>query len=576
MIGKVDALKQRLHVPRLYIETVRHLRRDQTAYLLACSARRFAAGLRLRRDTIWPVAIERLTPLRLALCADTTASDWACIARAESVLAGEFNFIGESRVIPCIRWGQRYGSPLWSFNLQYGEYIEDLACAHECTGDQRYLARLLALVDSWILQHKPVSSDAWAPYAVARRLLHWVRAFLICQSHLPSDFRTRWAKSIAAQTRYLAANVEWHLRANHVQKNLHAVYCAGALFDDGGAEALRRHAGRLLWTQVEEQVLSDGMHYERSPMYHAHFLADCREAAGLAGLLGDPLPADIHQRLDRMTHALSRFVRADGTLHLFNDAANDAARSVARLLPDNNASAPTGCWALPAAGYYGCATSTLRLIVDCGDPGPAYQPAHGHCDLLSFELDVDGAPLVVDSGTSGYDDDPLRSYVRSTRAHNTVQIADQEQHELWGAFRMARRARVLHAELDPSARSFVGSYSPYFSGRTVHRRSMVVRERQLWVEDAVTNVAGAVVRNFVHFHPDCRVRVDGSRIIVTSGARDAVIESRNVTKICIRRGETAPTQGWYAPEFGVRIPAPVAEMTVADTTLPFGYTIRCG
>src|SRR5690606_2555175 len=70
---------------------------------------------------------------------------------------------------------------------------------------------------------------------------------------------------------------------------------------------------------------------------------------------------------------------------------------------------------------------------------------HAHCDLLSFELDLAGLPFAVDAGVSGYADAPLREFVRSTRAHNTVVIGGREQSEIWGVYRVARMAEVMRA-----------------------------------------------------------------------------------------------------------------------------------
>jgi hypothetical protein len=51
--------------------------------------------------------------------------------------------------------------------------------------------------------------------------------------------------------------------------------------------------------------------------------------------------------------------------------------------------------------------------------------AHGHlhADAGSFELELDGAPLIIDSGTGLYGlDAGLRRHMRGARAHNTVLV----------------------------------------------------------------------------------------------------------------------------------------------------------
>lgn len=72
--------------------------------------------------------------------------------------------------------------------------------------------------------------------------------------------------------------------------------------------------------------------------------------------------------------------------------------------------------------------------------GPDYLPGHAHGDTFSFELSLRGQRILVDSGVCDYLDSPMRRYVRSTRAHNTVEIEGVDQSVFWGAFRVAERA----------------------------------------------------------------------------------------------------------------------------------------
>jgi len=82
------------------------------------------------------------------------------------------------------------------------------------------------------------------------------------------------------------------------------------------------------------------------------------------------------------------------------------------------------------------------LIFDCGPLGPDYQPGHGHSDVLSYELTLQGQRVIVDTGVSSYEQGPERYYERSTAAHNTVRVDGLEQAEIWGGFRVGRRPAV--------------------------------------------------------------------------------------------------------------------------------------
>ena len=248
-------------------------------------------------------------------------------------------------------------------------------------------------------------------------------------------------------------------------------------------------------------MLDDGGHYERSPMYHQLAAADFLETVGLLAAAGEAVPGDARRRVGTMVEAMGALCRPDGSLHLFNDAAQGEAPPLAHLaalgerLLGARPLAAEGAFALPRTGYFGWADAERgeRFVIDCGPPGPLYQPGHAHCDLLSFELDLGGAPLVVDAGVSGYEGDPLREYVRSTRAHNTVAIGGREQSEVWGTFRVARRAEVegtpRHEASSDGGYRFEGAYRPYHDRGAVHRRT-VERSAEGWrVTDRVAGRA---------------------------------------------------------------------------------------
>jgi uncharacterized heparinase superfamily protein len=285
-----------------------------------------------------------------------------------------------------------------------------------------------------------------------------------------------------------------------------------------------------------------------------------------------------------MLEAQGVLSRPDGTLHLFNDAANGIAperawldamgrRALGRGVPQ-----PTGHLALPDAGYRGFADAAGgdRLLVDCGEPGPRYQAGHAHCDLLSFELDLAGRPLVVDSGVSGYEGDPLREYVRSTRAHNTVMVGGREQSELWGTFRMARRAAVRSATSSAQAGVFVfeAAYSPYHDRSCTHVRRIERRQDGWVVTDRVEGAEGLPLAAFLHLHPDWHVSADDTRLTARAGDATVEIEVFGADRVvAVDRNE--PSQGWFCPEFGRAIPAPVFELHLeSNDGRDFGFGIR--
>ncbi|MFL5581443.1 MAG: heparinase II/III family protein [Gemmatimonadaceae bacterium] len=570
----------------LYARTLRHLRPRQLLYLPLRRLQRGAPGAAGAPATAAdaPRLSPRADSLRDTMIAWGPRNEDA-VARADAVLAGRFTFLNHTETLPRIDWRRRHVSHLWSYNLHYFDYAADLAWAWRLTADARYAERFVELATGWAAATAGLRGDGWEPYTVSLRVVNWASALLLLEDAVPADVRARLLASAHAQLVALERQVEWHLLANHLQKNLQALAVGGLLFDDAAARRWRARYPALLWREVTEQVLPDGGHFERSPMYHLVALVDLLETVALARAAGERVPAAVVARLEAMVRATAVLVRPDGALHLFNDAANGIAPPrayadrLAGMTLDAGIPDARGQLALPDTGYFGVAEGGDRLLVDCGAAAPDYQMGHAHCDLLSFELDLAGAPVVVDSGVSGYDGDPLREYARSTRAHNTVVIAGREQHEVWGTFRVARRARVVaaRARSDGGVFLFEGAYRPYHAPRAEHRRTVEREGREVRVTDVVAGAGGARLESHLHLHPDVAVALEGHVAVLRWPGGGARVDWFGVDAVALHRGETAPAQGWYCPEFGIALTAPCLTATVrSNDGRPFGFRIVPG
>jgi uncharacterized heparinase superfamily protein len=494
------------------------------------------------------------------------------LALASEVLQGRFTLLGERRDLGTPDWRRGYGSRLCNFHLQYQSFLVDLAWAAWLRPDPRFTVRIGELVNSWIEGAGRGGGDAWSPYVLARRSANWIRTLLLAGDTLAPELHDRMTRSLHAQLRRLDRRVEYHLRGNHVLADLHAL-ALGALFFDGAA-ALRWRRERMpeFWAEFLAQVMPDGVHEERSPMYHAIVLGDALEVASFAQAVGFPLQAEVGDRLRRMTVALKLLSRPDGTLHQFNDSAHGQSQARRDLLdraahvlsvPDEE---PVGEWSLPDAGYWGVIRrDRTRLIVDAGRPGPVWQPGHAHCDMLSFELDVEGTPVIVDSGVAGYAGHPLREYVRSTRAHNTLAVDGREQSEVWSTFRMARQAQVLGARESGGGGdwSFEAACRHYHDASIVHRRVLHLVGQRLVVTDRVEGAAGRLVSLWLHLHPALGARLERGRWVVEGAGVHARLAFEGAGALSLVAGAgTGPAQGWHCPAFGVAVPATVFELTL--------------
>ena len=474
---------------------------------------------------------------------------------------------------------------LWRYNLHYFDYLRDPNCSNSAA---------TALLNSWVANNSQGSQPGWEPFTASLRIVNWVFYFL----RNPQAATPTLLQSLYTQVLWLEKNDERHILANHYFENLKAFTFAGVFFAGADAERWLAKGTKGLREQLLEQTLADGGHYERTPQYHALMLENYVDIVNLAAhnpvLFEQQKNSDFVALFKSHSAAALRFYRGilfpDGLLPLFNDSAFGIAPSFdalqaywQRLGGESIESVTSELIDYKESGLFGYRQGDDMVIIDAGDIGPSYQPGHTHCDMLSFELMFNGQRVVIDSGVLEYEPGPMRHYVRSTRAHNTVSIDGAEQSEVWGEFRVARRAKVLSAQINNTVSGclFVGAYQGFHQAGVglQHRRELAVETSADQAIAAITvtdNIqarkAGTtehLVESFIHFHPALEVADE-------QGVIKLLLDDRAIAEVII--GNSASyhfEQGYYCPEFGIKRDNTRLVLTqTARLPCQFLYTIR--
>ena len=474
---------------------------------------------------------------------------------------------------------------LWRYNLHYFDYLHD---------SQRSMENKCLLITDWIQSNPPGTEDAWEPYTVSLRVVNWIKLFLSmsvpCVEESERQPKREWLESLYQQTLWLEQNIEYHILANHYLKNGVALFFAGMYFCGVDADRWFQKGLEILRDELKEQFLADGGHFERSPMYHSIGLVDYLDVMNLAQHSPAAISYDMRDEFTgKVTAALdflSGICLPDGAIPLFNDSAFGIAPTPHQIFdyaekvigyktpcPSKNSLVVS---AFPSSGYYVCRKAGDMIIIDCGPIGPDYQPGHAHCDALSYELAIDGRRVVVDSGVFDYEPSQERAYARGTRAHNTVMVDGEEQSEIWGVFRVARRARPIQDHINKSGDEsvlFEGAHDGYkrLTGKLIHRRRIACDGQGSWVvTDALEGTGIHRMENFVHIHPDFAIVESGesSLRIERCGEVIAIIEALSTCRVTIE-------SGCYFPEFGLSLKNPVVAFSCSgEVPLQLSYRIR--
>jgi uncharacterized heparinase superfamily protein len=502
------------HALARWLRTVRHLEASQLWHRARFMLRRAAwerrgAALHARygerAEALGPARLDHPGLARVAKLRERLAEPRASRAVADAALAGRFAFLGRTR-----SFGERVawfdpaldeGTRLWKTLLHEFSYALDLAWASRASGDPRYRARCLDLMRSWSAEatigRPGFARDSWNARAVATRLVNWALAAAVLGLDPDAEDGRFVARAIPLHALFLRENLEWDVRANHLLRD--AVGLAFAHELCGAApEALA-----LLRAQLAEQVLPDGCHYERTPHYHAIALQDLLE---LRALLAERTPDWLAEAIARMAGFLAYLLPDDGQLPLLGDTWHGEVEPRRLLAEAGEAEPPAPGVPERASGLIVLRAGPAHVVVRAGAHGPDHQLGHAHADLLSFEASLGRVRVVTDTGTGSYDAGPVRDRLRSTAAHNTVQLDGAELLEAWGSFRVGRRSRasvrwrgqsngfeLLHAGHE------AWSFLP---GRPRHERLFAVSADLLLVLDAVLGAGRHRVRSALHLHPD--------------------------------------------------------------------------
>lgn len=420
-----------------------------------------------------------------------------------------------------IDWTPEGESDLWISTLHS---FADLPGTVE-SGDRPWMPDV---VFEWLGSNPPGPTWGWNPYATSRRIVNWI-LWILAGAEPPAGA----VDSLAVQIRHVANRIEYHLMANHLLANACALVAGGLFFTGPEAERWLGSGVEILRRELVEQVLADGGHFERAPMYQGVIIEDLLDLLNLSRVFpnaGGPMPdarGEVQAAASRMLSWLAAMIHPDGEIAFFNDSTTGVAATYGELCQYGEvlglpAAVPKlGSTAhLSESGYARLASPDARTLVlfDVGPIGPDYQPGHSHCDTLSVEISRSGRRIVVNSGISTYERGPERLRQRRTAAHTTVRIDGAEQSEVWASHRCGLRARPLGTTAGDGWAE--GAHDGYrrLPGGPVHRRRVTVRPERVAIRDTVEGGGEHLIEWFFHLHPDITVEErDGEALLAAAG-----------------------------------------------------------
>lgn len=458
------------------------------------------------------------------------------ILKADKMLDNEFTFLNNLTYrFNCeIDWNiNPFNYRLWNFNLNYFDFLDTLYNAHKITGDDKYLDKGIELILSWIEKNNKYDVNTWDPYVVSKRVFNFINFIVNVKEKYKIEDLNKINNHIYTQGNYLNNNIEYHLDANHVIMDGKGLIFTGVYLNHSD---LLKKGMDILVTEYERQVLSDGGHYERSPSYQVEVLSHYVECYIL--LVKNKLNKKsemLIKPIDKMSKYLTSIIMPNGNIPLLNDSsldypfkADDLLQVCSIILNEklfysnqlsdyalsildkvdinifNKLIGPKKNYnieniILKESGYYIIKDfikgEELYLLFDCGDGGPDYNLGHTHADSLNIILTIGNSELIIDSGTYTYKVGQDRNNYRSTLAHNTITIDNKNSSEIWGGFRVAKRAKSsLEKYMDNNKFTYIRAKHDGYckilnKDKIIHKREIIyIKQKGMFIVDSLSGI----------------------------------------------------------------------------------------
>lgn len=535
---------------------------------------------------------------------------------------------------------QRYGDIKYLWELNRHQFFIELAKAYFVTGDEKYTSSIEEFIDGWIISNPFKLTVNWtSALESAVRIFSWIWTFHFTNKSKiwNSELKKKFLHSLILEAAFIQEKLSYYFSPyNHLIGELAALTFLGTAFPfSRELTAWRDKYWSELESQVELQFHEDGFTVEQASYYHHFTLGFFLMTAILRKQNKLPVSSHVWARLEKALEFSMHLTRPDGHTPMIGDI--DSARSIYFYQPDDmwnlrpflglgavlfnradmkyvaGGSFEEILWifgqdglktfqqmssrepeelssSFEKSGYFimrdGWKRDSNLCCFDCGEIAHGVHAdetpsaAHGHADILSFELCVEGEPVVIDPGFHTYfGQADWHRYFRSSMGHNVIEVNEKGQATPGDPITWSKvsRPKFIHWFSSPDIDLVCGEIDRFsgFEDRVFMRRLILFSNPnyflimdQIFGEEVNDKVFD--IDSYLHFSRG-DIRIDASTIL-RDRKRLAILALPRETNVRIESGGEKPYQGWVAPGYGQCLAATVMRISMKQV-LPAHYGI---
>ena len=527
----------------------------------------------------------------------------------------------------------------WTWSLYRTIYWQPLARAYALTGDERYVREFVsqfkgfyefwpakAHIENTEFELKtPFPGHAWRTIEAGIRIYTtWLPCLEIFRKSesLDDAFWACFLSSINDHATFLMGHYSNHNRSsNWLSMEASALLQMGIMFPElKGSQVWKDTGHKRVMHEIPYCFDSDGVHMERTPIYHLVASIAFLQAVLLCRNNGIYVPDYAMSVIEKSAEFLLRIVKPDFSTPMLGDADRDdflleradtstyegmnlsffpddlneirgyfslMARLTGRkdflflatggkegCAPENGSSA------LLEAGIFATRTGmrendsflmTQMIRLERGE-----RSTHSHNDTGHVELMLDGEDILIDCGRYIYNSSiwkDWRHYFTSVKAHNTLYVDDHNMGDVPEVQRVRGVRGVVHEFTDNGAYRVIDiSHNGYvfMDDPVFHRRQIVLvpEKNSCIVVDYVRGEGRSShdFRFYWNFASENLSKGDGTFVYSTKKGRRYVfsyVSDNDVWEDGILCGSSDPIGGWAS--FGYPIKQPVAQLCVRSS-----------
>ena len=525
---------------------------------------------------------------------------------ADAILDRKITFWGvEKKLDKTFDW---YKNPtndkVWLFALNELGWIKRICEAYVLTNDEKYARDYSRIMESWFeqistIKWKDEQNPVWRLIGTGLRLSEaFISSFYIFlnSESVSANLKIKILSTIHDHAQFLS-----HFRSprrNHLIQETYGLFKAATLFPEF------KMANR--WLKVVNQrfdfafnkdVYPDGGYSEASTFYHYYVVLLMHRIFKFADFYDISLKKEWQNKFEKMHEFLLHISRPDGQFPQINDGFHGKElrrlfkfpgikfdREDFKYYASNRKYGKTPeikSIALPYTGLYVMRTSWEEDANYSIFDGGLFGSAHGHEDMLNFEIFALGKSFIVDPGTFTYVYNSWHKYFESSFSHNTIVVDGKSQLRY---FDKSNWVTDPHTELPNkwvSTQNYDFVEATYRDGyglikekvdKSVHhtRRFLFIKPDYWILWDVLEGKGEHKFEQLFHFMP-MPLEIIENQSILTQNENEAnlLVYPLNEDELSVIKivGSQNPIQGWYASNYGKKEPAP-AIIYSKTTNLP--------